>query len=81
MRRLQESWSHAVDLIEYGEISLVLNTSQVRSSGPDGRTCRARAVAPGPPVLTTRAGTIAAVPGRAGLPRGPLDVSTPQEPL
>jgi carbamoyl-phosphate synthase large subunit len=79
--KLHEGRPNAVDLIENGEISLVLNTSQGRSSESDGRAIRARAVALGVPVITTLAGAIVAVSGLEALHRGPLDVSTLQETL
>ncbi len=77
--KVHEGRPNAVDLIENGEIRLVLNTPHGRESESDGRAIRARAVALGIPVITTLAGAIAAVSGMAALRRGPLDVAALQE--
>ena len=77
--KVHEGRPNAVDLIDNGEIRLVLNTPLGRASGFDDRAIRARAVAVGIPVITTVAGAIAAVSGMEALHRGPLDVSALQE--
>jgi carbamoyl-phosphate synthase large subunit len=77
--KVQEGRPHTVDLIEAGEIQLVINTPLGRNSGYDDRAIRESAVAYGVPVITTVAGALAAVSGLEALSRGPLDVSALQE--
>ena len=79
--KVHEGRPNAVDLIENGEIQLVLNTPLGRASEYDERAIRERAVALGVPVITTVAGALAAVSGLEALARGPLDVTTLQETL
>ena len=77
--KVREGRPNAVDMIENGEIQLVINTPLGRGSEFDERAIRQRAVALGVPVITTVAGALAAVSGMEAQARGPLDVSSLQE--
>ncbi len=77
--KVHEGRPHVVDLIENGEIQLVLNTPLGRVSEYDEKAIRERAIAMGVPVITTVAGALAAVSGMEALRRGPLGVSALQE--
>jgi carbamoyl-phosphate synthase large subunit len=77
--KVHEGRPHAVDLIEAGEIQMVINTPLGRVSGYDDKAIRESAVAHGVSVITTVAGALAAVSGIEALRRGPLDVSALQE--
>ncbi len=79
--KVHEGRPHAIDLIENGEIQLVINTPLGRSSEHDDKAIRERAIAFGVPVITTVAGALAAVSGMEALARGPLDVTALQEAL
>jgi len=79
--KVHEGRPHVVDLMENGEIQLVLNTPLGRQTEYDEKAIRERAVALGIPVITTVAGAIAAVSGMEALGRGPLDVTSLQEAL
>ncbi|MEO5988405.1 MAG: carbamoyl-phosphate synthase large subunit [Candidatus Eisenbacteria bacterium] len=79
--KVHEGRPHVVDLMENGEIQLVLNTPLGRASEYDEKAIRERAVALGIPVITTVAGAIAAVSGMEALTRGPLGVTALQEAL
>ena len=73
--KVHEGRPHVVDLIENGEIQLVLNTPLGSASEYDEKAIRSRAVAMGVPVITTVAGALAAVSGMEALRRGPLDAA------
>ncbi|HYM82476.1 MAG TPA: carbamoyl-phosphate synthase large subunit [Candidatus Limnocylindria bacterium] len=77
--KVHEGRPNVVDLLENGEIQLVLNTPLGRTSKFDERAIRERAIALGVPVITTVAGALAAVSGIEALRRGPLEVSALQE--
>jgi carbamoyl-phosphate synthase large subunit len=79
--KVHEGRPHVVDLMENGEIQLVLNTPLGRQTEYDEKAIRERAVALGIPVITTVAGAVAAVSGMEALTRGPLQVSSLQEGL
>jgi carbamoyl-phosphate synthase large subunit len=77
--KVHQGRPNVVDLLENGEIALVLNTPLGRVSEYDEKAIRERAVSLGVPVITTVAGALAAVSGMEALRRGPLDVSALQE--
>ncbi len=77
--KVREGRPHAADLIEAGEIHLVINTPLGRSSKYDEKAIRESAVTFGVPVITTVAGALAAVSGLEALSRGPLEVAALQE--
>jgi len=77
--KVHEGRPNAVDMIENGEIQLIVNTPLGRRSEFDERAIRERAVALGVPVITTVAGALAAVSGMEAQSRGPLDVAALQE--
>jgi carbamoyl-phosphate synthase large subunit len=77
--KVNEGRPNVVDLIENGEIALVINTPLGHASEFDEKAIRERAIALGVPVITTMAGALAAVSGLEALKRGKLDVSALQE--
>jgi carbamoyl-phosphate synthase large subunit len=77
--KVHEGRPNVTDLIEAGEIQLVINTPLGRASNYDEKAIRASAIAFGVPVITTVAGALAAVSGIEALRSGPLDVSALQE--
>jgi carbamoyl-phosphate synthase large subunit len=79
--KVHEGRPHVVDLMENGEVQLVINTPLGRLTEFDEKAIRERAVALGIPVITTVAGAVAAVSGMEALTRGPLQVSSLQEGL
>jgi len=79
--KVHEGRPHVVDLMENGEIQLVINTPLGRRSEYDEKAIRERAISLGVPVITTVAGALAAVSGLEAQARGPLDVTTLQETL
>jgi carbamoyl-phosphate synthase large subunit len=79
--KVHEGRPHVADLIDNGEIQLVLNTPLGRVSEYDEQAIRERAVAMGVPVVTTLAGAQAMVAGLEAVRRGPLDAVSLQEAL
>jgi carbamoyl-phosphate synthase large subunit len=79
--KVHEGRPHVVDLMENGEVQLVINTPLGRQTEYDEKAIRERAVALGIPVITTVAGAVAAVSGMEALTRGPLHVTSLQEGL
>ncbi|MCC6649566.1 MAG: carbamoyl-phosphate synthase large subunit [Candidatus Eisenbacteria bacterium] len=79
--KVHEGRPHIVDLMENGEVQLVINTPLGRQTEFDEKAIRERAVALGIPVITTVAGAVAAVSGLEAIRRGPLDVTALQEAL
>jgi carbamoyl-phosphate synthase large subunit len=77
--KVHEGRPNIVDLLDNGEIQLVLNTPLGRASEFDEKAIRERAVQLGVPVITTVAGALAAVAGMEAMRRGPLEVSALQE--
>ena len=69
----------AVDLIEGGEINLVINTPFGRDSKKDGWLIRSSAVARGIPCITTVPGLKAAVAGIRALRNGPISTRSLQD--
>jgi len=79
--KVHEGRPHVADLIENGDIQLVINTPLGRASEYDEQAIRERAVAMGVPVVTTLAGAQVTVAGLEAMRRGPLDVTSLQEAL
>ena len=79
--KVHEGRPHVADLIENGEIQMVINTPLGRASEYDEQAIRERAVAMGVPVVTTLAGAQVTVAGLEAMRRGPLDVTSLQESL
>ena len=77
--KVHEGRPNVVDLLDQGEIQLVLNTPLGRVSEFDEKAIRERAVQLGVPVITTVAGALVAVSGMEALRRGPLGVSALQD--
>jgi carbamoyl-phosphate synthase large subunit len=69
------------DLIDNGEIQLVINTPLGRASEYDEQAIRERAVSMGVPVVTTLAGAQVTVAGLEAVRGGPLEVTSLQETL
>jgi carbamoyl-phosphate synthase large subunit len=79
--KVHEGRPHVADLIENGDIQMVINTPLGRASEYDEQAIRERAVAMGVPVVTTLAGAQVTVAGLEAMRRGPLDVTSLQEAL
>ncbi|HEY6194702.1 MAG TPA: carbamoyl-phosphate synthase large subunit [Candidatus Eisenbacteria bacterium] len=79
--KVHEGRPHVADLIENGEIQLVINTPLGRASEFDEQAIRERSVAMGVTVVTTLAGAQVMVAGLEAVRRGPLDVTSLQESL
>ncbi len=77
--KMSDGSSELVELLEAGEVGLVLNTPFGSDTRTDGYEIRAAAVGNGVPCITTLAGILAAVHGVEALQRGPLSVRTLQE--
>jgi carbamoyl-phosphate synthase large subunit len=77
--KVHEGRPHVADLIDNGEIQLVINTPLGRASEYDEQAIRERAVAMGVTVVTTLAGAQVMVAGLEAVRRGPLDVTSLQE--
>jgi len=74
-----EDGRHAVQLIEDGEMALVINTPQGPAARMDGYEIRSAAVATETPCITTVPGAAAAVMGIEALIRGEMTVRPLQE--
>jgi len=79
--KVHEGRPHVADLIDNGEIQLVINTPLGRASEYDEQAIRERAVAMGVPVVTTLAGAQVMVAGLEAVRGGPLEVTSLQETL
>jgi len=77
--KVHEGRPHVVDLIENGDIQLVINTPLGRASEYDEQAIRERAVSMGVPVVTTLAGAQVTVAGLEAMRGGPLEVTSLQE--
>jgi carbamoyl-phosphate synthase large subunit len=77
--KVHEGRPNAADLVENGEIALVINTPLGRASEYDEKAIRQKAIQMGVPVVTTVAGALAFVAGLEALKKGSLDVSALQE--
>ncbi len=77
--KVHEGRPHVADLIDNGDIQMVINTPLGRVSEYDEKAIRERAVAMGVPVVTTLAGAQVTVAGLEAMRRGPLDVTSLQE--
>jgi carbamoyl-phosphate synthase large subunit len=77
--KVHEGRPHVADLIDNGEIQLVINTPLGRASEYDEQAIRERAVAMGVPVVTTLAGAQVTVAGLEAVRGGPLEVTSLQE--
>ncbi len=74
-----EGSPNAPDLIEAGEVQLVINTPFGRGARTDGYFIRTAAVRAGVPCITTIPGLIAAVQGIEAMARGPGEPRSLQE--
>jgi len=79
--KVHEGRPHVADLIDNGEIQLVINTPLGRASEYDEQAIRERAVSMGVPVVTTLAGAQVMVAGLEAVRGGPLEVTSLQESL
>jgi carbamoyl-phosphate synthase large subunit len=77
--KVHEGRPNVADLIDNGEIQLVINTPLGRASEYDEQAIRERAVAMGVPVVTTLAGAQVTVAGLEAVRGGPLEVTSLQE--
>ncbi len=71
--------THAVELIERGDVALVVNSPRGRGSRADGANIRAAAGKSNVPLLTTTAAALAAVQGMRDWAKYPLQVRSLQE--
>ncbi len=79
VNKLSEGPPHVVELIERGEIDLVINTPTGSGARADGYEIRRAAVARGIPCITTMTGASAAQRAIAALQRGEPEVLSLQE--
>jgi carbamoyl-phosphate synthase large subunit len=77
--KLGEPGEDGIDLIEKGEIQLVVNSPRGRGPRADGANIRAAAQRHGVPLLTTASAALAAAKGMIDWARHPLAVRTLQE--
>ncbi|HEX7097494.1 MAG TPA: carbamoyl-phosphate synthase large subunit [Acidimicrobiales bacterium] len=77
--KLDEPGENGIDLIERGEIQLVVNSPRGRGPRADGAHIRAAAQRNGVPLLTTAAAALAAANGMVDWAKHPLSVRTLQE--
>jgi carbamoyl-phosphate synthase large subunit len=79
LAKLGEPGDDGIDLIEKGEIQLVVNSPRGRGPRADGANIRAAAQRNGVPLLTTASAALAAARGMVDWARHPLAVRTLQE--
>jgi carbamoyl-phosphate synthase large subunit len=79
LAKLDEPGDNGIDLIEKGEIQLVVNSPRGRGPRSDGAAIRAAAQRNGVPLLTTASAALAAGHGMVDWARHPLVVRTLQE--
>jgi carbamoyl-phosphate synthase large subunit len=79
VRKVQEGHPHVVDLIERGEVDLVINTPSGTERKLAGAEIRQAAVAADVPLFMTLEGAQVAVEAYERLARGPLSVRSLQE--
>jgi carbamoyl-phosphate synthase large subunit len=79
LAKLGEPGEDGIDLIEKGEIQLVVNSPRGRGPRADGANIRAAAQRHGVPLLTTASAALAAANGMIDWARHPLAVRTLQE--
>jgi carbamoyl-phosphate synthase large subunit len=77
--KVSQGDSAIIDLIQAGEVGLVLNTPFGSGTRGDGYDIRQAAVTNGVPCITTLAGILAAIHGVEALQRGPLQVRSLQD--
>jgi carbamoyl-phosphate synthase large subunit len=73
--KVHEGRPNVVDLLEQGEIALVINTPLGHASEYDEKAIRERALSMGVPIVTTVAGAIATVSGLEAMRGAALDVA------
>ncbi len=79
INKIGEGSPHVVDLIESGEVTLVVNTPTGSGARTDGWEIRRAAVARGIPCLTTLSGGLAAARAIGAAQRGEPEVLSLQE--
>src|SRR5690606_21184326 len=79
LAKLDDPGENGIDLIEKGEINLVVNSPRGRGPRADGTHIRAAAQRNGVPLLTTAAAALAAAKGMVDWAKHPLTVRTLQE--
>src|SRR5206468_8701762 len=79
INKLGEGSPHVIDLIESGDVSLVVNTPTGSGARTDGWEIRRAAVARGIPCLTTLSGGLAAARAIAAARQGEAEVLSLQE--
>jgi carbamoyl-phosphate synthase large subunit len=79
INKIAEGSPHVVDLIETGEVTLVINTPTGSGARTDGYEIRRAAIARGIPCLTTLSGGLAAARAIAAARQGAAEVLSLQE--
>jgi carbamoyl-phosphate synthase large subunit len=79
INKVLEGRPHVVDAIKNGEIQLVLNTTETRSSESDGKSIRQTAVMQKVPYFTTMPGIISATKAIAANKAGAIVVRPLQD--
>jgi len=79
INKLGEGSPHVVDLIEDGDVGLVVNTPTGSGARTDGWEIRGAAIARGVPCLTTLSGGLAAARAIAGAHRAQTTVTALQD--
>ena len=79
INKLADGSPHVVDLIETGEVTLVINTPTGSGARTDGYEIRRAAIARGIPCLTTLSGGTAAARAIGAAARGQAEVLSLQE--
>jgi carbamoyl-phosphate synthase large subunit len=77
--KIQDGSPNVVDLIESGEVRLVINTPTGSGARADGYEIRTAAVRHGVPCITTLSGILAAIQGIEALRAGAVGVRSLQE--
>ena len=79
LARVSEGSPNVVEMMERGEVALVINTPGGKKPRSDGVIIRSRAVARGVPCITTVAGAFASISGMRAMASGQLQVMSLQE--
>ena len=79
VNKVKEGSPHIVDLLEKGEIKLVINTVQDHASQADSYSIRKTVLHGGIPYFTTLAGAKAALSAIVSLQKGGMEVTSLQE--
>ena len=79
LSRVSEGSPNVVEMLERGEVALVINTPGGKKPRSDGMIIRSLAVARGVPCITTVPGAFASISGMRAMASGQLQVMSLQE--